>query len=96
MDLVNGAFLVAPLEAVQDGTVVLEDLEDGRTTVTVTGTLLKTSSGAAAGRQPKVQSQPEERPSQTEMIPGLESAVLTGPARMPHARTGDDLLPAQP
>ncbi|MFD4577926.1 nucleoid-associated protein [Streptomyces sp. NPDC058417] len=95
VDLANGTFLVAPLEAVQDGTVAVEDLGDGRTTVTVTSTLIKTSSGAAAGRHTKLQDHAEERPSQTEMIPGLESVVLTVPARMPQARTGDDLLPAQ-
>ncbi|MBW5252391.1 nucleoid-associated protein [Streptomyces sp. P01-B04] len=95
VDLANGAFLVAPLEAVQDGTVAVEDLGDGRTTVTVTSTLTKTSSGAAAGRPTKPQDQAEERPSQTEMIPGLESVALTVPARMPHARSGDEPLPAQ-
>ncbi|MFJ3818789.1 nucleoid-associated protein [Streptomyces sp. NPDC090056] len=36
VDLASGAFLIAPLEAVQDGTVAVKDLGDGRTTVTVT------------------------------------------------------------
>lgn len=53
VDLASGAFLVAPLEAVQDGTVAVKDFGDGRTTVTVIDTLSKTNSGAAAGRPPK-------------------------------------------
>lgn len=80
VDLSNGAFLVAPLEAVQDGTVAVEDLGDGRTTVTVTATLNKASSGAAAGRRPKPANRPEDLFSQAEVIPGLER-VLAVPAQ---------------
>ncbi|MGW6214994.1 nucleoid-associated protein [Streptomyces sp. NPDC055109] len=96
VDLSNGAFLVAPLEAVQDGTVVVEDLEDGRTTVTVTSTLTNTSSGAALGRRPKPPSQPAELPppAQREMIPGLES-VTTIPAQATQEPVSKALPPAQ-
>lgn len=96
VDLASGAFLVAPLEAVQDGTVAVKDLGDGRTTITVTDTLTNTSSGAAAGRRPKPASKPAElpSPSQTEMIPGLES-VLAIPAQATQARTGNEFPPAQ-
>ncbi|WP_330235760.1 nucleoid-associated protein [Streptomyces sp. NBC_00566] len=80
VDLSNGAFLVAPLEAVQDGTVTVKDLGDGRTTVTVTATLDKASTGAAAGRRPKPANRPEDLFPQAEVIPGLER-VLTVPAQ---------------
>lgn len=75
VDLSNGAFLVAPLEAVQDGTVAVEDLGDGRTTVTITAILTKTCSGAAAGRRSKPPIQQDELPSQADVIPGLERVV---------------------
>ncbi|MFE1852143.1 nucleoid-associated protein [Streptomyces sp. NPDC059489] len=96
VDLSNGAFLVAPLEAVQDGTVVVEDLEDGRTTVTVTSKLTNTSSGAMMGRLPKPPSQPTAlpTPTQKEMIPGLES-VMAIPAQVTHAPAGNELPLAQ-
>ncbi|MFB7919458.1 nucleoid-associated protein [Streptomyces sp. NPDC056061] len=96
VDLSNGAFLVAPLEAVQDGTVVVEDLDDGRTTVTVTSKLTNTSSGASMGRRPKPPSQPAElsAPAQKEMIPGLES-VMAIPAQATQASAGNELPPAQ-
>ncbi|MEV4429746.1 nucleoid-associated protein [Streptomyces sp. NPDC049602] len=86
-DLASGAFLVAPLEAVQDGTVAVKGLGDGRTTVTVTDTLAKTSSGAAAGRPPKLTDQPVELPSQAEPIPGLESVLATPTRTGSTART---------
>ncbi|MEU0447519.1 nucleoid-associated protein [Streptomyces tendae] len=94
VDLASGAFLVAPLEAVQDGTVAVKDLGDGRTTVTVTDSLAKTSSGAAAGRTPKAPNRPAEPPSQAETIPGLES-VLTNPADAVRVETRSTLPPAQ-
>ncbi|MEV1026934.1 nucleoid-associated protein [Streptomyces sp. NPDC050264] len=96
VDLSNGAFLVAPLEAVQDGTVVVEDLEDGRTTVTVTSTLTNTSSGTALGRRPKPPTQPAElpAPAQKEMIPGLESVVAI-PAQATQESASNTLPPAQ-
>ncbi|MFB7940164.1 nucleoid-associated protein [Streptomyces sp. NPDC056049] len=94
VDLVSGAFLVAPMEAVQDGTVAVKDLGDGRTTVTVTDTLANTSSGAAAGRPPKLPEQPVELPSQAETIPGLES-ILGAPTRSLRAKVVHALPPAQ-
>ncbi|MFD9051767.1 nucleoid-associated protein [Streptomyces zaomyceticus] len=95
VDLSNGAFLVAPLEAVQDGTVDVKDVGNGQTTVTVTGTLAKTSSGATAGRRPKLPSQPtESQLSQTEMIPGLESVIIAQTRALP-VLTGNELPPAQ-
>ncbi len=93
-DLASGAFLIAPLEAVQDGTVAVKDLGGGRTTVTVTDTLANTSSGAAAGRPPKSTNQPVELPSQAETIPGLES-VLVAPTRALRVKTVPALPPAQ-
>lgn len=72
IDLASGAFLVAPLEAVQDGTVEVKDIGDGRTTVTVIDNLSKTSSGAAAGRPAKPSDKPSEPLAQTETLPGLE------------------------
>ncbi|MGW7291726.1 nucleoid-associated protein [Streptomyces xiamenensis] len=94
VDLSSGAFLVAPLEAVQDGTVMVEYLEDGRTTVTVTDTVIKTSSGAAAGRRPRPQNRLEELSSQTEMLPGLES-IRRIPPQAVQARTVNELPPAR-
>ncbi|MGX1818008.1 nucleoid-associated protein [Streptomyces albidoflavus] len=86
VDLASGAFLVAPLEAVQDGTVAVKDLGDGRTTVTVTDTLTNTSSGAAAAtRRTKPPSQSAEPApvTQTEVIPGLESVMAIPPQATP-------------
>ncbi|NEB79543.1 nucleoid-associated protein [Streptomyces sp. SID14478] len=94
VDLSNGAFLVAPLEAVQDGTVLVEDLGDGRTVVTITSKVTQTSSGAAAGRRPKPANATPELPSQAEMIPGLES-VMVIPAQAAQASAGNELPTAQ-
>ncbi|MFI2764883.1 nucleoid-associated protein [Streptomyces echinatus] len=89
VDLSNGAFLVAPLEAVKDGSVTVEDLGDGRTTVTVTATLDKASSGAAAGRRPKPVNRAEELTSQADMIPGLER-VLDMPRQAAQVHVGNE------
>ncbi|MFF4230859.1 nucleoid-associated protein [Streptomyces sp. NPDC001820] len=89
VDLSNGAFLVAPLEAVRDGSVTVEDLGDGRTTVTVTATLDKASSGAAAGRRPKPVNRAEDPLSRAEMIPGLEG-VLSVPAQAMQTNMGNE------
>ncbi|WP_053763702.1 nucleoid-associated protein [Streptomyces sp. AS58] len=94
MDLSNGAYLIAPLDAVQDGTVAVEDLGDGRTTVTVTARLTKTGSGAAAGRPPKPAPQLPVRPSQTEVLPGFES-VLALPAQAEQCPAHNELPPAK-
>ncbi|MFE4687515.1 nucleoid-associated protein [Streptomyces sp. NPDC056721] len=94
VDLSNGAFLVTPLEAVQDGTVLVQKLGDGRTTVTVTSNVTKTISGAAAGRSPKPPAQRPELPSQTEILPGFES-ICAAPAQAKRAQNGHELPPAQ-
>ncbi|MGX1784929.1 nucleoid-associated protein [Streptomyces diastaticus] len=97
VDLASGAFLVAPLEAVQDGTVAVKDLGDGRTTVTVTGKLTNTSSGAAAAtRRTKPPSQSAEPApvTQTEVIPGLES-VMAIPSQAAPAPSCKVLPPVQ-
>ncbi|ALO91222.1 hypothetical protein SHL15_9283 [Streptomyces hygroscopicus subsp. limoneus] len=93
MDLSNGAYLIAPLEAVQSGTVKVEKQEDGRTTVTVTAALTKAGSGAAAGRPPKPAQQLPERPTQKEVLPGLESLIL--PPQIKRAPASNELPPAQ-
>ncbi|MFE1056969.1 nucleoid-associated protein [Streptomyces rochei] len=58
VELSSGAFLVAPVEVVQEGAVEVEDLGNGRTVVTVPGTVTRTSSFAGTGRRP----QPKEDP----------------------------------
>ncbi|MFE2914230.1 nucleoid-associated protein [Kitasatospora indigofera] len=65
VELSNGAYLVTPVESVQDGSVAVEDLGNGLTSLTVTATLTKTSSFAASGRRP----QPKGEPSSTEAPP---------------------------
>jgi hypothetical protein len=40
----NGTFLVAPIEAVDHGSITVEDLDDGRTRLTVTGVMTETRS----------------------------------------------------
>lgn len=94
VDLSNGAFLVAPVEAMQDGTIQVEDLGDGRTTVTVTSTVTKTSSGAAAGRPPKPPTQRPELPTQAETLPGFET-IRALPKQAAPAHNGYALPPAQ-
>ncbi|MET7801048.1 nucleoid-associated protein [Streptomyces decoyicus] len=94
VDLSNGAFLVAPVEAMQDGTIQVEDLGDGRTTVTVTSKVTKTSSGAAAGRPPKPPTQRPELPTQAETLPGFET-IRTLPKQATPAHNGYALPPAQ-
>ncbi|QIK04711.1 nucleoid-associated protein [Streptomyces sp. ID38640] len=55
----NGAFLVAPLEALEGGsTITFEDLNDGRTTLTVTGTMTSSRSYATSGGRPRSTKQP--------------------------------------
>ncbi|MEU4878412.1 nucleoid-associated protein [Streptomyces sp. NPDC021608] len=70
VELSSGAFLVAPVEAVQEGTVEVEDLGDGRTIVTVPGIVTRTSSFAGTGRR----SQPKSEP-QTAQVPHQESGT---------------------
>ncbi|MEV5676463.1 nucleoid-associated protein [Streptomyces sp. NPDC052179] len=95
VDLANGAFLVAPLEAMQDGTIQVEDLGDGRTTVTVTSVLDKTSSGAAAGPTPKKTVPHPAPPSQTETLPGFETFHRVLPVQPKSSQNGHALPPAQ-
>lgn len=80
VELSSGAFLVTPLEAVQDGAIELEDLGDGRIQVTMPGTVTKTSTFAGTGRraQPKSETKPPAAPSD-------------GNASIPAARSGADL-----
>jgi hypothetical protein len=40
----NGAFLVAPIEAMDHGSITVEDLDDGRTRLTLTGVMTETRS----------------------------------------------------
>ncbi|WP_327188282.1 nucleoid-associated protein [Streptomyces sp. NBC_01334] len=87
VELSSGAFLVAPVEAVQDGTVEVEDLGDGRTIVTVPGIVTRTSSFAGTGRhaQRKKELQKAQIPPQE---PGCDSAsnVPAADDGMPPAR----------
>ncbi|MEU6394722.1 nucleoid-associated protein [Streptomyces sp. NPDC046939] len=97
VELSSGAFLVAPLEAVQDGTVAVEDLGDGRTTVTVTGTLTKTSSFAVQGRRPQPKNElPVAEPATDTLGHSGPLAVALDPPRAVQARSGNELPPAQP
>ncbi|MFD4998601.1 nucleoid-associated protein [Streptomyces buecherae] len=93
MDLSSGTYLIAPLEAVQDGTVAVRDLGDGRTTVTVTGKLTNTGSGAVAGRPRRASPPLPLQPAQEEVLPGFEG-ILALPAQAKRVPTTNELPPA--
>ncbi|WP_369192433.1 nucleoid-associated protein [Streptomyces sp. R08] len=65
VELSSGAFLVTPLEAVQDGTIEMAELGDGRIQITMPGTVTKTSTFAGAGRrsQPKNDTKAPQTPA---------------------------------
>lgn len=95
VELSSGAFLVAPLEAMQDGTVAVVDSGDGQTTVTVTGKLTKTSSFATQGRrsQPKTELPAAQAPATLESAP--TQATPSDPPQIPDVQPGNELPPAQ-
>jgi hypothetical protein len=57
----NGAFLVAPLEAMDHGTIKVDALDDGRTSLSVTGIMTSTRSfGQGKARRPLTTAQHSE------------------------------------
>ncbi|EMF56525.1 nucleoid-associated protein [Streptomyces bottropensis] len=92
VELSSGAFLVAPVEAVQDGSIELQDLGDGRILVTMPGTVTKTSSFAGTGR--RAQTKEEGKAATTPDSSGADGASIPAARSQTEQRPADGETPA--